>query len=356
MNIKTHWWKILGVIILLYVLIAGILVPLKTGIFQVSPQRILSNANVDLEIVGYNSHFLSNIESNEVWLKMNSTSGLKAHSLEVIDDRHILASFHIGHLDFGGKKILDASLITYNDQDKTAILPGGITIIPSEQISSEPTILLEPLPLERWQLNETFSFPYRNILHETVRNTFFHVSLWFSMFFLLLVALVYSILELRHHSMKYDIIASSYTKVAILYGILGVITGSIWARFTWGQFWTTDIKLNMTVIALLIYMAYVILRNSISDQDKRARVSASYNIFAFVVMIPLLFIIPRINSSLHPGNGGNPALGGEDLDHTLRMVFYPAIIGFTLLGVWIASLKVRLENIRENQINQVGHE
>jgi heme exporter protein C len=67
----------------------------------------------------------------------------------------------------------------------------------------------------------------------------------------------------------------------------------------------------------------------------------SYNIFAFVMLIPLLFIVPRLTDSLHPGNGGNPAMGGEDLDQTMRWVFYPAVVGWILLGMWVSQLKAR---------------
>jgi len=133
--------------------------------------------------------------------------------------------------------------------------------------------------------------------------------------------------------------------IAIVYGMLGLATGSVWAKYTWGTWWTTDVKLNMAAVSMLIYLAYGILRAAIDDLDKRARLSAIYSIFAFVAMIPLLFVFPRMTSSLHPGNGGNPALGGEDLDNTLRMVFYPAIIGLFLFGMWIASIRERIETL-----------
>ncbi|HQP78214.1 MAG TPA: hypothetical protein PL069_12440 [Saprospiraceae bacterium] len=68
-------------------------------------------------------------------------------------------------------------------------------------------------------------------------------------------------------------------------------------------------------------------------------------------MIPLIFVIPRLYDSLHPGNGGNPALGGEDLDNTMRMVFYPGVIGFILLGLWLANLYFRMSKI-ENSLKQ----
>jgi heme exporter protein C len=70
-----------------------------------------------------------------------------------------------------------------------------------------------------------------------------------------------------------------------------------------------------------------------------------YSIFAFAVFIPLIFILPRLTDSLHPGNGGNPGFNAYDMDSSLRMVFYPAIIGWTLLGTWISTVRVRLRRL-----------
>jgi len=64
-----------------------------------------------------------------------------------------------------------------------------------------------------------------------------------------------------------------------------------------------------------------------------------------VAVIPLIFVLPRLTDSLHPGNGGNPAFGSQDMDNSLRVVFYPAVLGFMLLGLWIASLVYRADSI-----------
>jgi heme exporter protein C len=113
-------------------------------------------------------------------------------------------------------------------------------------------------------------------------------------------------------------------------------------------------KLIGAAIALLIYFAYLVLRDSINDIDKKARIGAVYNIFAFAFLFPAIWIIPRLLPSLHPGGeggeGGNPALNFKDLAPQMRYVFYPAIIGWSLLGVWIVSLKVRLKLLKEKTI------
>lgn len=187
--------------------------------------------------------------------------------------------------------------------------------------------------------------PRLAILNETVRNLFFHVAIWFAMFVLLIISVIYSIKHLKSSDLKSDIVASEFATMGIVFGLLGVVTGSVWAKFTWGDWWVNDPKLNATTIALLIYLAYFVLRSSIEDSQQKGRISAVYNIFAFAAAIPLIFILPRLTDSLHPGNGGNPGFSGYDLNSNLRTVFYPAVVGWTLLGAWFATLRVRLKKI-----------
>jgi heme exporter protein C len=188
--------------------------------------------------------------------------------------------------------------------------------------------------------------PRLAILNETIRNQFFHVALWFAMFLLLIVSLVQSIRYLSRNDIRADIYASEFANMGIVFGLLGIATGSVWAKFTWGAWWVNDPKLNATTIALLIYLAYFVLRASIADQHQRGRISAVYNIFAFCAMVPLIFILPRMTDSLHPGNGGNPGFSAYDMDSNLRMVFYPAVLAWSLLGIWFASLRIRIRLMR----------
>lgn len=187
--------------------------------------------------------------------------------------------------------------------------------------------------------------PRLPILNETIRALHFHVTMWFGMILMLLAAVVYSIKYLRSNMIQYDDLAVEFTNAAILFGVLGITTGMLWAKFTWGDYWSGDPKQNGSAIGLLMYFAYLILRNSLTDAQQRARIGAIYNIFAFAAFIPLIFVLPRLTDSLHPGNGGNPGFNAYDLDSNLRIIFYPAIIGWTLLGTWIATLRVRTRRI-----------
>jgi heme exporter protein C len=183
--------------------------------------------------------------------------------------------------------------------------------------------------------------PRLNILHETIRNLYFHVTMWFAMMAILTVSLIKSLSYLNQFNLEQDRWAAASAKVGILLGVLGVITGSVWARFTWGDWWANDPKLNGAAITLLFYFAYQLLRSSIDDEAKRARVSAIYNIFAYVMLVVFLMIMPRMYPSLHPGQSGNPGFNQYDLDNNMRRVFYPAIIGWILLAWWMVTLEVR---------------
>ncbi len=183
--------------------------------------------------------------------------------------------------------------------------------------------------------------PRLDILNETIRNLYFHVPMWFTMIGLFTCAFVFSIRYLRSGKMTHDINASAFTNVGIVFSILGMITGMQWATFTWGEPWSNDPKQIGTALSMLIYFAYLVLRDGIKDEEKRARISAVYNVFAFALMIPLLWVLPRMVDSLHPGNGGNPGFNTYDLDSDMRMVFYPAVIGWLLVGGWMATLSIR---------------
>ena len=185
--------------------------------------------------------------------------------------------------------------------------------------------------------------PQLDILNESIRNLYFHVTMWFSMIILMLMSMIQSIRFLSGFDKMRDLKAEALASTGMFIAVLGLTTGMIWAQFTWGAFWVNDPKLNGAAVTMLIYLAYFILRNSIENEDSRARVSAIYNILAFVMMIVFIGVLPRMTDSLHPGNGGNPGFGNYDLDSNMRMVFYPAVIGWILVSTWIAQLRFRIK-------------
>lgn len=211
----------------------------------------------------------------------------------------------------------------------------GVHYSDTNQLTSA---FLPSLVLEKKEVASRFSFPNRPILEESIRNLFFHVPMWFCMIALLAYSLITAILYLATGKNKYDIQSSTAAEVGLYFGTLGILTGMVWAKFTWGAFWTDDAKLNGAAIGMLSYIAYFILRGSVDDEIKKAKLSSVYNIFAFVIYIVFIMIMPRLKSSLHPGNGGNPAFNMYEQDNIMRMFFYPAVIGWILFGFWIREI------------------
>ena len=190
-------------------------------------------------------------------------------------------------------------------------------------------------------------------LQQSIRNLFFHVPMWFAMMTLFTVSVIYAIKYLRSQNPVHDDYAVEYARTGIVFGVLGLITGAIWANYQWGSPWSGDPKQNGAAIALLIYLAYFVLRGSMNDVDKRSRISAVYNIFAYAMLFPTIWILPRMTESLHPGglgSEGNPGLNPNDTSSQMEMVFLPAIIGWILLGVWITTLRIRLRLLTEKKL------
>lgn len=209
-------------------------------------------------------------------------------------------------------------------------------------------VIIGGLSIPLYNGTEGLAFPNLPILNESIRNLLYHVPMWFAMVVLLFISFIYSISYLSKPSFQKDNYANSFAQVGVVFGALGIFTGMVWAKSTWGAPWTNDPKLNGAAIGMLIYLAYIILRSSVDDEMKKAKLAATYNIFAFVMYIAFIFVIPRMTDSLHPGNGGNPAFSQYDLDNTLRIFFYPATIGWILLAIWITGILARINKIEHD--------
>ena len=189
--------------------------------------------------------------------------------------------------------------------------------------------------------------PRLDILNETIRNLYYHVPIWFAMILMMTKSVFHSLIYLSTNKIKQDIKAADAAIIGFVLSIPGIITGSVWAKFTWGAFWVKeDPKLNGAALAILIYLGYLVLRSAFNDEIKRARFTSVFNIFAYVLLIVFIFIYPRMHSSLHPGNGGNPAFGKYDLDNNMRLVFYPAVMGWMMFSWWLYNIKNRISIIK----------
>lgn len=194
--------------------------------------------------------------------------------------------------------------------------------------------------------------PRIEILEHTARNLYFHVPMWFTMMSMVLVSAVYSVKHLKSGTMVTDIRALESARVAFLFGLMGLLTGILWSKFTWYQgtdvWWNSDPRQSMVAVEILIYGAYFFLRSTIDDPEKRGRIAAVYNLIAAVTVPFLLYVLPRRMASLHPGAEGNPAFS-DITAPIMRAVFYPAVIGFIGIAWLLYRQRVRYQILKANK-------
>lgn len=183
---------------------------------------------------------------------------------------------------------------------------------------------------------------------ETSRIMFYHVPQAWVATLAFLISMIASILYLVKRQLDADSAAVTSAELGFLFSILATVSGSIFAKITWGSFWNWDPRETSIVILLMIYGAYFALRSAVPDPDRKRVFSAAYAILAFATVPFLIFVIPRITMSLHPENTMNPV--DPQLDSRFMTVFLGAMLAYTGLFVWMFNLKYRLLKIKEKMI------
>jgi heme exporter protein C len=349
MGYLKHWWKVLATVLVLYSLIIGMTIPLRNGIVSdKSSMTLKTGQEQTLTVLFYNARYKKEKpEAITARIRIDSAKAICAESVTITAERSLDLKFNIPTIDPNSIKA-PFPFVEIGSPENGYVFSSVYLSVSTDTVTKNET----PFCTASYLAPSTKpSFPFLNILEESIRNLLYHVPMWFGMMLLLLISVIYSVLQLtKPEGLKNDIAAKSFAGIGVLYGVLGIITGALWAKHTWGAYWSWDVKQNTSAVALLIYLAYFVLRSSFDDADKKARISAVYNIFAFATLIPLIYIIPRMVDSLHPGAEGNPAFSSYDLDNNLRLVFYPAVVGFILLGIWIATIWIRIEKIWQRKI------
>ncbi len=342
-QVIKFWWKFLAAALVLLSLIAGLAIPLGPGITSVSNTIFETSNDLSFEVTGYNTAFSSE-ELPQVWLQNGELDPFKgsqficADAVSVVDGKTLSISFD----PLGALPSRICHLLIYTPTNGLMVRPNALSV-GSEEGATPVSWDAECSPLALAGTEPGYlHFPNREMLIETIRNLYLHVPMWFAMILLLLMSMIFSIKHLSSSKLEDDVKARVFAQVGMVLGMLGLLTGMLWAKFTWGDWWVNDSRLNGSAVTLLIYMAYFILRNSVEDESKRGRLAAVYNIFAYVMLIVFLLVLPRMVDSLHPGAGGNPAFSQYDLDNKMRLVFYPAVLGWMGMGLWMAQVRTRL--------------
>lgn len=191
-------------------------------------------------------------------------------------------------------------------------------------------------------------------LGDASRILYFHVPIAWSSVLAFIAAGYYSIRYLRGGDFRFELYAYNAAYTGLVFSVLTVITGSIWAHISWNIYWNWDPRETSAVILLLIYVAYLALYSSLGEKSNRGRVSAVYLIVAMVVMPFFVFIIPRVFWSLHPDMLFK-SQNRLDLESSMRITLFTSIFAFTLLYFFIAGLMNRA-SVLEKKIVEKLHD
>lgn len=190
-----------------------------------------------------------------------------------------------------------------------------------------------------------FYAPLAKGLGEYTRVMYFHVPTAWITVLAFLTGAIYSGIYLKKRDLKYDAYAEAASQLGLIFAILATVTGSIWAKASWGSFWNWDPRETSIFILLLIYAAYFALRSAIEQEDRRAALSSVYSLMAFVTVPFFIFIVPRIYSSLHP----DPIINNEGkvhMDGKMLAVFLSSLTGFTVFFFWMLKMKFDLVKLK----------
>src|SRR5512140_1518967 len=170
---------------------------------------------------------------------------------------------------------------------------------------------------------------------ESSRIFYYHIPQAWICVMAFAVAMGYSIAYLRTKNIKHDDNAVAAAALGLTFCILATMSGSIFAKVTWGSFWNWDPRETSIFVLLLIYGAYFALRGAIEVEQRRASLAAVYAIFAFVTVPFLIFVVPRVVPSLHPADSVIAVDQAKNVKFTMggqvRMIFFSSLALFTVL-------------------------
>jgi heme exporter protein C len=189
-----------------------------------------------------------------------------------------------------------------------------------------------------------FYAPREATMGEVQRVFYFHVSTaWVGMLGFL-AAGISGVAYLVTKDQKWDTVEVASVEISLVFFFIAIALGSIWARPSWGKWWTGDPRLTSAAVAELIYAAYFMLRQGIEDPDRRARFGAIYTLLG-AFSVPITFLTIRLLRTIHPvviGTQSGAAQGGFNMDSPMKITFFFSLFVFSVLFVDLFWHRIRL--------------
>jgi heme exporter protein C len=194
-----------------------------------------------------------------------------------------------------------------------------------------------------------FYAPREAVMGDVQRVFYFHVAAGWVGALAFLVTAVAGGIYLARGDRRWDQIAVASVEIGVVFTLINIVSGSIWARPIWNTWWTWDPRLTTATIMVLIYVAYLMLRQGIDDPDRRARFGSVYGIIGFL-SVPLTFLSIRVFRTIHPvvvGSGDANATGAFDMTPRMLQAFLFSLLTFTFLYATLLWHRLRLGRLAD---------
>lgn len=186
--------------------------------------------------------------------------------------------------------------------------------------------------------------PMEATMGNVQRVFYFHVAnAWVGMLGFISAG-VAGIAYLRSGNPKWDIVEVAAVEISLVFFLIAIVLGSIWARPAWNTWWTWEPRLTTAAITEMIYLAYFMLRNGIEDPNRRARFSAVYTLVG-AVSVPITFMAIRLFRTIHPvviGSQSAQAQGGFNMSPDMKVAFFFSLFTFTVIFADLFWHRIRL--------------
>jgi heme exporter protein C len=164
-----------------------------------------------------------------------------------------------------------------------------------------------------------------------------------------LTAAVAGIIYLVNHDLKWDVIEVAAIEISLVFFLIAILSGSIWARPSWGTYWTWEPRLTTAAILEMVYIACLLLRQGIDDPDRRARFSAVYTLIGSI-SVPITFLSIRLFRTIHPvliGSGSASAQGSFDMTPRMLVTLFFTLGTFSVIFVTLFWHRIRLGQLSQ---------
>jgi len=162
---------------------------------------------------------------------------------------------------------------------------------------------------------------------------YLHLPVAISTFVACLLSFIASIGYLSRRDLMWDRLAAVAARVAVIFCSVVLLTGMIWGKSAWGQWWTWSPRLTFSLVLWLLYVVYLMIRASIDSPQRRALIAAVYGMIAFLD-VPLVYLSTRLMPDIHPIS----VQLAPQMKLTLAVWFVPVVMA---LGGSVTVLYVR---------------